>query len=835
MEQIDIKPTPQVLLALTHTDLKPIDALCELVDNAIDSFAETGNQSGINEIHIDLPTLGELQKDEGKIRIMDNGPGMTLDNVKKALTAGYSSQNAYGRLGMFGMGLNIATGKFARKTRLVTATKESDMALVVEVDLEKLVEQGHFGVQPMEENKNNFFPDSESGTIIELSSWWREGNPNRDNPVKLVRNGPGRVSQILGRRYATLLRSDLPVQFSIWVKNEKCIPFEHCVWAEHRFVTRGNERIPARQVFDTVLNTQVRCLECGELASPNGQCTVDTSHPTGSIEERVRGWIGVQRYDDVNNFGIDLIRNGRAIRILEQDAFFSFETEDGEIIKDYVVDGIHGRIVGEVHLDHVRVDFTKQDFQRYTPEWVRAMEFLRGKSSLQSKRPGAADNHSPVMKIYRGYRRVRSIGLVDMYMGERQEGDKGPSRVSRELEKEYLERFRNKEEGYYDDAKWWEKVEEASRERDEFVQCPECEFQNPANAETCSGCERLLKSKDCIHCGEKIPQSAVECKHCGKPQIPEGPWHCAICGHKNSPEEEECIKCGHAKGAVNVFSQDYLVRNSSKDEDLSVKDVEINLPDGTKSSKFDLEVRITSLKSGNLHLPSVVYTDLSSRNLQIFLDKSHSVFLSLQLCPEHAVAMESATLIKSESNAMSPESQKYQYSLVSLQERVLDKYWKKNLSDDAEEVRGDMHHLLDDVRSKMAENMVDIAEDVFNNMTASERTSLLSNLQEAGEDISEMKRLKESGRFFVHVPPETVVSVFRVHTGRFFDKIVWESPWSIPDMPDENVRAVQKQIKETYLNCLEDGVGFLHYRKPKLTVIRRARLSIEFLKHGMVG
>ena len=116
MKLFDLNPPPQVLLALTHTSLKQMDALCELVDNAIDSFShQDAIDRGINEIKIDLPTLTELNRNEGAICVTDNGPGMTAETAEKALTAGYSSQGTYGQLGMFGMGLNIAAGKFARK------------------------------------------------------------------------------------------------------------------------------------------------------------------------------------------------------------------------------------------------------------------------------------------------------------------------------------------------------------------------------------------------------------------------------------------------------------------------------------------------------------------------------------------------------------------------------------------------------------------------------------------------------------------------------------------------------------------------------------------------
>lgn len=836
MKLFNLNPSPKVLVALTHTSLKPLDALCELVDNAIDSFSSDGNDSlGIKEISIDLPTITELSKEEGAIRVSDNGPGMTAENAEKALTAGYSSQNVYGRLGMFGMGLNIAAGKFARKTRLITATKDSAKAVIVDVDLDELVQQGHYQVQPFEEHKDKYFRGGGgSGTIIELTNWWRPGSPNSDNPRKLVMHGPGKIRKTLGRRYATLLRPDSPSRFKITIKGDACTPFEHCVWAEHRFVKRGSSQIHARQIFDEVLETKHRCIECGDLAI-EGKCPADESHPVRSVEERVRGWIGVQRYDDTSHYGIDLIRNGRTIRLLEKEAFFTFYNDVGEAMKDYPIDGIYGRIVGEVHLNHVRVDFTKQDFDRSTPEWLRAMDFIRGKSSLQTKQPGSSENNSPVMKIFQGYRRVRKIGLGDMYMGERQAGDREAKRISRETEHKFLDRFYNKEKGYHDDAKWWEKVEEASRNPDDHVeQCHECEFQNPVAAEICGGCGCILKSKDCINCRVQIPQSAPMCESCGKSQVPEGPWDCRICGRQNSPDSGECSACGKEKGAVNIFDPKILIDNSSLDEDLCVEDIEVDLPGGEKSQKFSLETRNASLRSDGLFLPAVVHIDPPGRKLQIFLDKSHPVFLSLQLLPEHAVAMESAALIRAESMSIMSSPREHEHNLVVLQSKLLEKYWGSILSDDPEQVRHEMNSLLEEIRIKIAGTMKDIAEEIFNNMSTSEVNNMVGNMQESGVDISEMGKLKENGTFLLHVPPETVISVFRGYPERFFDKIVWKPAWNIPGLPEENVKDTQKQLKETYLNCLEDGVSFFRYSNPPKVVLRRARLSIEFLQRDIV-
>ncbi len=64
-------------------------------------------------------------------------------------------------------------------------------------------------------------------------------------------------------------------------------------------------------------------------------------------------------------------------------------------------------------------------------------------SSLISQ-PGAADNKSPLYKLYQTYRRVRSFGRGDMYMGYWDADSRAAKRISRDIEKEYYEKFKQK-------------------------------------------------------------------------------------------------------------------------------------------------------------------------------------------------------------------------------------------------------------------------------------------------------------------------------------------------------------------------------------------------------
>lgn len=139
---VDITPDPQILTAITYSPLRPIEALCELIDNSIDAFLNSlreGNQIKPAMINIEIPTVNELQKGVGKIVIKDNGRGMTQEQAQRAVTAGFSGQgNRWDNLGLFGMGFNIASGKLGNITILKTSIVGEDDWTILTLDLKKM-------------------------------------------------------------------------------------------------------------------------------------------------------------------------------------------------------------------------------------------------------------------------------------------------------------------------------------------------------------------------------------------------------------------------------------------------------------------------------------------------------------------------------------------------------------------------------------------------------------------------------------------------------------------------------------------------------------------------
>ena len=829
--ELNLTPDPKVLIALTHTHIQPLDALCELIDNAIDSFSSAKLQGIIIEnpvVRIDLPKLTEIDSNKGTVRVSDNGPGLSAEDAEKALRAGFSGNNPYDTLGLFGMGFNISTGKIGSVTHFFSAREDSDTAVDVVIDLNRINETKNYKVVAYKVEKGALT----HGTIIEISNWWPNGNDNRGFIRTLVSYGAKKIRDELGRRYATILRKN---EIKIIVNEVACEAFEHCVWDDSRYVERQKHgKIPAVYRFNEVVHTQKKCLHCtATLESYQTQCPACGSQEIRTIEERVRGWVGIQRFDDLSEFGIDLIRNGRAIRISEKSAFFEFVDEFQKTIKDYPIDSNFGRIVGEVHIDHVPVDFMKQDFQRSSPEWHRAIVFLRGESSLQPTQPGADKNNSPVFKLFQGYRKVKTAGKTDMYMGTWDPVKEEGRRISRDVEKEFYQRFKNKEPGYYTDEEWWKKVEEADKKPiKQMPLCPVCGCQNLEEAEVCISCQTVLKGKNCLSCGEYIPLSAKVCPKCGASQEAAviKPWICKVCGTKNNPELTSCSHCGATKGEENHLSKEYLLSVSDKDDALSLQDCTVTLSNGQNSSPLTVNVFITrSPIKANFDEKSIpVFTiKVTLDELLVFIDKNHRMFKNCKMRLEQVIASEAAEHIYVLNKSIQGQG-KHTIPFISWQ--ILEKYWADRLEDTSEDLMGEIQGIFDSIKERLLLSSNDNLSECFDLLSNEETTSMVNEMLNAGVDITKIDDLKDNRHFLKYVPISYIVKLFDQKPEYFFDGNVWIEPYSEIDTSEGVKRFTQERTKMLYWGCLQDLLYYATYKNQSDYVLEKTRIAIQLLK-----
>lgn len=831
-DMLNFDPDPKVLLALTHTPLKPLDALCELIDNGLDSFMASKLQgSPVRHplLKILVPGESEARRGEGVVRIVDNGAGLDRSGLSNALRAGYSDKNKFDTLGLFGMGFNIATGKLGRRTTVTTARASDDFALRVVVDLPRVVASRKFEA-PVEQIRKP--PGFDHGTIIEVSDWWPQGDPNSGFVVQLARISKPQLRDQIGRRYATALRNSED-GVRIVLNDEFIEGFEHCVWSPERFVERREwGRIPARYEFDTVIRSQRRCQHDGTLVEGNLEACIECGRSDfRTVEERVRGWVGIQRFDDNDRFGIDLIRNGRAIRVGEKDAFFNY-TAGLESIKEYPTDQQTGRIVGEVHLDHVPVDFQKQDFQRSSEEWVRAIHFLRGDSLLPSKWADTR-NETPVSKLFQGYRKVRKIGREDMYMGRWDPATGKAVRIPRDVEEEYYQRFLAKEEGYYDDAKWWELVESAGVPPvPEMPECPDCGFQNLPERDECEECGRILHGKKCLECSAEIPNSAITCSHCGSSQIPDvrEPWQCNVCGETNGVDDERCGRCNSLRGEDDPMSEDSLRQHAEKVSELSFGRRTFELADGNPSEPLSVQTfRIMQAMRPVWNGESIpTYAIRSTGSIDFYIDIAHPLFAQLGVKPEEAVAVEAAQYLHSMRSDLAGRPA---HSVQNIAARILADVWGDSMVMSPSRLRDLCRGMFDKIADRLGANPD--ASDFYDELDQFEQRELADKLISESA-LDRLPELRASGGWLKFAPPGVVTRFFVRKPDAWFGTVWNEHLPAASEVGDQTAQDARTRTVGVFTRCLQDCADYLRFNATEAAGLMRVQASYEYLEDHLV-
>lgn len=252
-----------------------------------------------------------------------------------------------------------------------------------------------------------------------------------------------------------------PIHFELYVNTQIIKPTRHCVWGDQRVVTTSRfGDVHAFMPVNYELPSRRFCLKDREwLRTGDVACPVCGSEMNvQERERRVKGWLGLQRYLSASQFGIDFLRNGRKIELDSRDLFM-WTDSDGVTETEYPIDDPRnrGRIVGEIHLDHCRVSYTKDRFDRTDPAWQEMVELIRGQGPLRpekAKSLGYGANDAPLFKLFSTFRRSSP-----------------KSRVAGEWAKlfvvadndhaaEMADKFSAADPAYETDDQWWKIVQE---------------------------------------------------------------------------------------------------------------------------------------------------------------------------------------------------------------------------------------------------------------------------------------------------------------------------------------------------------------------------------------
>lgn len=458
LPDFDLQPDPRVLQMLGEVKLDQWRCIAELVDNCIDGFLAArreGEEIPDPMVNVALP----MSDAEGtSISITDNGPGMTSEKLEKAARAGWTGNNPLDSLGLFGMGFNIATARLGAVTTVWTTKKGEAEWHGLRIDLEQFTRQRHFRTSHLTRPKEEIEQHGTEIRIEKLKLEERKFFAKQSNKAKLIKD--------LSRTYAAMLRpGGVPIEFKLRVNHTQVKGRSHCLWDEHRVVpnSRWGEISPVIH-FDRELPTRKFCSQCWVwVPADSATCqNCESGAPFISKQRRVRGWIGLQRYQSVTDFGLDFLRNGRKIELQNKDLFTWQGLEGPEI--EYPIDDPRnrGRIVGEIHLDHCRVTYTKDRFDRNDPAWDEMVRIIRGEGPLRPDKARDAgidpsSNHSPLFRLYQAFRRS----------SPQSKAAGSWSRIlcvpANDRAEEMAKKFHDGEPAYQDDSKWYALVEEQDR------------------------------------------------------------------------------------------------------------------------------------------------------------------------------------------------------------------------------------------------------------------------------------------------------------------------------------------------------------------------------------
>ena len=452
---VDITPTPRILRTLGDIPFAAWQCLAELADNSLDAFSEAENKGKtIDDPRVDVYWSNDsVAAHDREVVIEDNGLGMELDVLRKAAKAGYSSNDPIHNLGLFGMGFNIATARLGDETIFLSTTLDGSEWVGIKISFEQLIKDQTFSAPVVRIPKKH---SGESGTKIIIRKL-------KEGVFAEITKKESAIRKQLENIYTPILGRN---RVSLFVQGKQLSPRPHCIWNDSRFVVRKGVRIEAVQrinrdlgeiYFDSLKNRYLSEDEAAELDAGIGNGgTVPAT--IAKRARRLKGWVGIQRYAEPTDFGIDFVRNGRKILVSDK-SLFGYENPDtGTYTTEYPVElgsTVGGRIVGELHVDYLIPTYQKNGFDTTDRAWRLTIEAVRGAGPILPKKRQAlgydGDNASPLGRLVNAYRRT----------------DPGTKNLAipNSLAREFAKRYYAGELEYESDEKWYKVAQESDRER----------------------------------------------------------------------------------------------------------------------------------------------------------------------------------------------------------------------------------------------------------------------------------------------------------------------------------------------------------------------------------
>ncbi|WP_157563131.1 hypothetical protein [Micromonospora chokoriensis] len=433
-----------VIAALGGIALAPWQCVAELVDLAVmihRSATPPDGEVGPLAIKIALPDPSD-GRDATRIRVADNGQGLSEHEVRELIKGSWIRRIPHAVDNTVGLGFILSAVHLGSKVTVRSTRLAEELWTEATSDLRTTSSGSHLSVLV---NRDHAAEATISGTEFIFEDLKRD-------LVESLKRRPRQLATKLGDIYSHQIDSGM---IELTINGTEVTPRRHCVWNENRSVVQAGLQIPAVIQVDHRLDDLLICHDCDYSRADVGEAALCESCGGASSrrqERRIWGWLGIQRYVDSTDFGIDFISHGRKILTRDRRAFSWENPDTGQSEVEYPLDVPHaGRIVGEIHCDHVSVNYSKDAFQFDSKDWALVLRAIRGDGPLRptiARRLGYPENTSPLGLLFKGFRRS-TPGLRCLVPGD------GRTAIH-ERAREWGRRFHDGEADYQDDRLWYE-------------------------------------------------------------------------------------------------------------------------------------------------------------------------------------------------------------------------------------------------------------------------------------------------------------------------------------------------------------------------------------------
>lgn len=787
---LDITPTPRILRTLGEIPFRTWQCIAELIDNSIDAYLSDADGFETDRtIAVNWSNDSVGAKDR-TIEITDAACGMSVDQLQDAVRAGYTSNDPFNNLGLFGVGFNIATARLGEETTIISTRRGDDEWVGLKINFQQLIDSKRFEAPIVRKAKSDI---NECGTKITIGGI-------KSGILNELSSKEADIRHHLEVVYAPLL-SDRDI--TITVRNKQLRPHMHCVWSESRYVRYNNQNVPARINIDRVLGSALFDVAKNRYLTPDESekyCEAQQrgeSLPSNIVEreKRLTGWLGIQRYADPNDFGIDFIRNGRKILISDK-SLFQYENPI-TLQKDlqYPLElgtSVGGRIVGELNVDYLIPTYQKNDFDRSDSSWIQTIEAVCGvgpflpksRKSLGFTEP----NTAPLCLLVNAYRRV----------------DKGTKCLfaPNDLAKQYATEFRKGTRDYIDDTKWWK----AAQEEDQKAQTGGNRFTEVNTGDTPSDDindylgtnSSSLVTNGASNAGKNTTLSTSNYG---------GSSTATIASSEN----------------LETSDMDDLLRRSSQVQQLTGKNYRFG-------RGYPLNVRAYELKTGDIKYKGErrpCFFQSNGIDCDFVYDPWHPLLAQYPITPKMLLLQYLSEKLKARDGLTDIVSVYYDLVLATMDEARIDRQALQDRASSAFEL----------LREKLAKALIGIAEEVVSciHESTGEVEETVSNIIQSDPSLLYAFQEKTAAGFgaIEYVPPRTLYRLVDRFPYEVFDGKALASPYLNIKLPDENAtKRAREDTKERVLSYMKDTLrvisGYSSQRSLK-NELTRASFSVDFL------